>query len=267
MKKLISFITYCGLLTVLITTTAQADQAETLAACKGGDKPACLKAVSNLIDGRNGAQKNLKEAFAIITPLCEKENYIEACMNKAFISNHNLPEERRFKPVREACEQNNYKACHTLGSKQVAVADTPQQAQKGMKYLKIACDEGNYGKSCAKAGEHYEFEKQGNAAAQYYLKACDLKQEDSCATVGSWLMEGKHVERDYARATKVLTPLCTEDNIYWDSKPCYYLGLIHQNGHGTDKDTASASAYFTRGCEESGEESDPSCKALKAMGQ
>lgn len=68
----------------------------------------------------------------------------------------------------------------------------------------------------------------------YYKKACDKGDKDSCNTVDIEIF----IKKDFCSRGDILSP-----------DACFELGTIYKNGHGGNKkDTKAASQYFNRAC-------------------
>lgn len=96
---------------------------------------------------------------------------------------------------------------------------------------------------CSIIGDVYRNVDNNETARQYYKKACELKDGDSCMRLGEVYLFGE--AKNYAQAKTSFEKACELKDAYG----CFGLGIMYANGHGVRKNAAKADRYFLQGCE------------------
>lgn len=82
-------------------------------------------------------------------------------------------------------------------------------------------------------------------AAEFYQKACDIREGVSCFKMYRYYTEGKIVEKNDARAFESLTRSC--EGLY--GKACNILGVQYATGDRVEMDLEKAHYLFGRACD------------------
>ena len=117
----------------------------------------------------------------------------------------------------KGCKMDNAKACNNLAS---------------------LLDEGVPGPN--------GFEPNPRLAFDYFEKTCEMDDGHpvGCASVGEMYMEGKGVQRDYAKARPYLEVGCE----YEVAEACRLLGRLYRDGLGVSRSDATARTYDEWAC-------------------
>nr|XP_054757178.1 cytochrome c oxidase assembly factor 7-like [Lytechinus pictus] len=145
--------------------------------------------------------------------------------------------------------------CFRLGDFFSAVKKDFSQAAKA---YQMSCDDFNHPRGCSKTGAYYlhgkGFEKDREKALHYFIKGCNLGNQDACFGAGSVLMSSKNgtstpdstLKQDRDKGLKLLETACKNDH----QASCFNLSAVYIKGlSGVEKDMKRAIEYSTRSCE------------------
>nr|XP_054756847.1 cytochrome c oxidase assembly factor 7B-like [Lytechinus pictus] len=145
--------------------------------------------------------------------------------------------------------------CFRLGDFFSAVKKDFSQAAKA---YQMSCDDFNHPRGCSKTGAYYlhgkGFEKDREKALHYFIKGCNLGNQDACFGAGSVLMSSKNgtstpdstLKQDRDKGLKLLETACKKDH----QASCFNLSAVYIKGlSGVEKDMKRAIEYSTRSCE------------------
>ncbi|TCK02896.1 tetratricopeptide repeat protein [Phorcysia thermohydrogeniphila] len=142
-----------------------------------------------------------------------------------------------------------------------ALAESPE-VQKAMtamksgnlkeayKILEASCKTGNQ-ESCASLGEFYmngwEVKRDLDKAYQLLSKACSEGIALGCSDIGIMYMEGLKFSKDPKKALKFFLKACNR-NSFGQEIGCYNSGLAFFLGKGVDTDYSKALSFFLKSC-------------------
>ena len=147
-----------------------------------------------------------------------------------------------------ACESGNTRACSELNTKEkkhnnLNINTLETKDGRLLKYKK-ACDNGD-GSACYELGILYDhgkvIEKNNEKANQFYLRACELKDDDGCAAMALFY----EMNHNMKKAIYYYDKVCENSG-----KMCEYIALYYESGgDGLDKDLEKAKEYYERACD------------------
>ncbi len=82
-------------------------------------------------------------------------------------------------------------------------------------------------------------------AIQFYGKACESGERDTCFKLGMIFDTGEMSVQDKARAAEAYQLACNRGS----ADGCNNLGVLYGTGDGVGRDLARASTFFTMSCE------------------
>ena len=184
------------------------------------------------------------------------------------------------------CEAKNYFACVIMGDLHYG----QKRYSESKKYYEMVCDkanskdsyqlelvDGSLGNkvpaikvmqfSCNVLAKHYyngwgvrqDFVK----ALQYFNKACDLGNGNSCAGAGSQYYDGEGTKKDLNRAIKLLTKSCELES----AVGCSMLGAMYViTGEGVKQNLSKAKEIFGKACDLGNQDGCDNYKKLNENG-
>ncbi|WGY71679.1 sel1 repeat family protein [Burkholderia cepacia] len=99
---------------------------------------------------------------------------------------------------------------------------------------------------CEKVGLDYvaAAKEASDHAAYFYGRGCDNSDVASCTRLGTMLMNGEGVDKDWVAAVQAFERACALS----DGTECSNLGLAYEFGNGVLRDTRRAAQLFDRAC-------------------
>jgi len=225
--------------------------------CEQGLGTACDRAGFIISRGEGGADKNLIEANIYFDKACKKFAG-NGCTNlgHSYKTGSASPvyEARAIEAYQSGCQLGEGYACSVMWDMALKTMDS-----SALPSLTASLDRGcslGSGSSCFKMGNIYNKGGYGispNPAVAYYTMslACKYGQSNGCYNQGSWLISGRGVTADSAKAIEVLRPLCEKDKP--DYQACNNAGSAAYRGIGMDgPDYQLAADFYRKACYYSG---------------
>jgi TPR repeat protein len=143
----------------------------------------------------------------------------------------------------KACEENDAKACHELGTSRIHGLDGKKDRKQGRLDLERACELGHL-ESCHVAGG-LSYARRDRRARRYFQLGCDKGDLPSCVDLGWMKDHGEGGDTDRAAAEKHYKKACDGG----DADGCVLLGLTWRPAPGGRGDPARMRSYYDRACE------------------
>ncbi|MDR2789628.1 MAG: sel1 repeat family protein [Campylobacteraceae bacterium] len=119
---------------------------------------------------------------------------------------------------------------------------------EAMSYFQTGCDKDGDKYSCNNFGVYSHQNKDYVQAAAYLQKACRMKYDKSCETLGNMYGNGDGVTQDYKQSLNYYEQACYSAYDY--SSSCEKAAEFYKNGIGAAKNEAKAQSILERSCTE-----------------
>ncbi|MFT3700541.1 MAG: hypothetical protein QM831_45780 [Kofleriaceae bacterium] len=149
-------------------------------------------------------------------------------------------------PMHTRCDHGDVRAC-VLFAEELLKSDVPGEHVKAFALLDDACAAGSTS-GCRRMAHLYESQSAGlpaqGSANAYWEKACRLSDADACMTFATAL---DHDRTEPVKVADFYLRACDGGN----AESCIALGLMYQNGRGVPRDGLHAALFYKRACEAS----------------
>jgi TPR repeat protein len=212
------------------------------AACLLDDAASCNIAGVIYGEGR-GVPKDLERAVSLLDRACRLQNGF-GCANLTFYQKLAAADE--LKLFQKSCDLGTPFGCAWLGARMLEQDNADKRL--AMSKLQLGCD-GYVGFACARIGSHYwngmGLPKDEEKAADFFERACLLRNGVGCVELASALQLGKGRQRDEVLALTMLKDGCKLDK----ADGCFALGTAYLRGVGTPKDVNLAKQHLGTACD------------------
>ena len=201
------------LTTSLNADTAHEDKASLIASCKKGNPISCHN--MKIMYGDEDIETLEKGLFK---QACKEGNSV-ACHNMGLMNDHGDNEVLENDNIAidyylKACDKNYYESCTRAAFLYEEGKDVKVDTKKALKLYSKACG-GNDGLACHNVALYYgknENRALKNLSINFYNKACDNGNVDSCIYMGRYYRDSKSLKRDYVKAKEKFEMACELNN-------------------------------------------------------
>lgn len=229
-----------------------ASLADDVAACEGGDGPACRRAGTDYAYGTTVDQDFARGAELLSRGCHADEPQSCSLLARLFLHGQGVDESgsRAIELYTKACTISGARfGCRQLGGIHEDGDLVPQDLTRAHELYTRACSAGD-GSGCANLGRLYGkgagVDKDPQRAVELYRKGCAMDNATACYNWAHVLRFAIGVDQDYARAAELYDKACDRSG---GERGCESLGQLYAAGQGVPLDYAKAAELYRRGCD------------------
>lgn len=147
----------------------------------------------------------------------------------------------------EACKRGSARGCRMLANMDALGALGQPDFERAAQLYRWGCDKAEEGASCHSLGELYRLGVlEGQRAAHYFSRACELGETAGCHDAGVILLEHRESdEEDRTQAFSAFEAACE----HGEAAGCVNLADLKASGWGTARDHDEARKLYQEQCE------------------